>query len=141
MLDLLDVGGVECALASGHGRRGAGLVRRLLAEQAPDQIIRSDLELRFLALCREAGLPRPAVNTRIEANGTTYEVDFLWRAHQLIVETDGCGPHDTRAAFESDRRPDADLLLAGFRAVRFTWRQVEHEPADVAATLRALLDA
>jgi hypothetical protein len=141
MLDLLDVGSVECALASGHGRRGAGLVRRLLAEHAPDQLTRSELEERFIALCREADVPLPAVNTRIEANGTTYEVDFLWRAHQLIVETDGWGPHHTRDAFEADRQRDAALLVAGHRVVRFTWRRITREPRAVAATLRALLQA
>jgi very-short-patch-repair endonuclease len=141
MLDLLDVQAVQDALSHGRGRRGAGLVRSLLAEDGADGITRSELEERFLTLCREADLPRPAVNTRIVANGTTYEVDFLWRAHHLIAETDGWGPHHTRAAFESDRRRDADLLVAGLRVVRFTWRQITREPGAVAATLRALLAA
>jgi very-short-patch-repair endonuclease len=132
---------VQDALSHGRGRRGAGALRSLLAEHGPDQITRSELEERFLTLCREADLPRPAVNTRVEANGTTYEVDFFWRAHQLIAETDGWGPHHTRAAFEADRRRDADLLLAGFRVVRLTWRQITREPGAVAATLRALLAA
>lgn len=82
---------------------------------------------------------RPAVNTRIEANGTTYEVDFLWRAQRLVTETDGWGPHRTHSAFEADRRRDADLLVAGFRVVRFTWSQITREPQSVRATLRALL--
>jgi hypothetical protein len=30
-------------------------------------------------------------------------------------------------------------MLAGWRVVRFTWRQVLFEPAYVAATLRSLL--
>ena len=141
MLDLLDVRHVEHALAGGRGRRGAGLVRTLLAEDNSDGITRSELEERFLALCGDAGLPRPAVNARIEANGTAYEVDFLWRAHQLVVETDGWGPHHTRDAFEADRRRDADLLVAGLRVVRFTWRQITREPGAVAATLRSLLGA
>ena len=141
MLGLLDVDAVQGALGSGHGRRGASVVRGLLAEQGADAITRSELEERFLALCRGASLPLPKVNTRIEANGATYEVDFLWRTQRLAAETDGWGPHRTHSAFEADRRRDANLLVAGFRVVRFTWRTVTREPDSVANTLRALLEA
>jgi hypothetical protein len=126
-------------VSNGRGRRGAGALRSLLAEHAPDHITRSGLEDRFLTVCLDAGLPLPEVNTRIEANGTTYEVDFLWRAQRLVAETDGWGPHNTRDAFETDRRRDAALLVAGLRVVRFTWRQITREPGDVAETLHALL--
>jgi very-short-patch-repair endonuclease len=81
------------------------------------------------------------INARVDARGSTYEVDFLWRAQHLVVETDGWGPHRTRNAFEADRRRDADLLVGGLQVVRFTWRQIAHEPEAVAATLRALLEA
>ncbi len=47
--------------------------------------------------------------------------------------------HTTRRAFDSDRWRDQQLMLLGWRVVRFTWRQVMFEPAYVAATLRALL--
>ncbi len=140
-LDLLDVRAVERARASGRGRRGAGLVRSLLAEGGVDAITRSQLEERFLKLCRNASLPLPEVNTRIEADGTTYEVDFLWRAQRLVVETDGWGPHHTRDAFEADRRRDAALLVAGLQVARFTWRQVSREPTTVASTVCSLLEA
>lgn len=141
MLDLLDVQAVQEALSCGRGRRGAGALRSLLAEDRADCITRSELEERLLTLCREADLPLPAVNTRIDADATTYEVDFLWRAQRLVVETDGWGPHHTRDAFEADRRRDAALLVAGLRVVRFTWRQITREPGAVSATLRALLQA
>ena len=141
MLDLLDVRAVERARASGRGRRGAGLVRSLLADGGVDAITRSQLEERFLKLCRNASLPLPEVNTRIEADGTTYEVDFLWRAQRLVVETDGWGPHHTRDTFEADRRRDAALLVAGLQVVRFTWRQVSREPSTVASTVCSLLEA
>ena len=141
MLALLDVHAVQDALSNGHGRRGTATVRTLLAESGPDHVTRSELEERFLALCRNAPLPLPEVNARVTANGTTYEVDFLWRARGLVAETDGWGPHRTRDAFESDRRRDADLLVAGLRVVRFTWHLVTEEAHTVAATLRALLDA
>jgi very-short-patch-repair endonuclease len=68
------------------------------------------------------------------------EADFLWRERRLIVEVDGRDVHTTRRAFERDRRRDQRLVLAGWRVLRFTWRQVLFEPAYVAATLRGLLE-
>jgi len=58
---------------------------------------------------------------------------------RLIVETDGRDVHTTRQAFERDRERDQRLMLASWRVVRFTWRQLTREPERVAATLRALL--
>jgi very-short-patch-repair endonuclease len=45
----------------------------------------------------------------------------------------------TTAAFEEDRRRDADLMLAGYRVVRITWRRLRDEPGEVARTVLELL--
>src|SRR5205823_5583474 len=89
MLGILDVAAIRGVLGNGHGRPGAGRLRALLLDDAVDVFTRSELEERFLSLCLDAGLARPAVNARVEANGTTYEVDFLWREQRLVIETDG----------------------------------------------------
>ena len=68
-------------------------------------------------------------------------IDFAWPAQRLAVETDGRRFHGGRLAFERDRRRDQRLTVAGWRPLRFTWRQVVQRPADVAATLRALLSS
>jgi very-short-patch-repair endonuclease len=109
--------------------------RRLpLGGQLEPEHTRSELESRFLALCRRHHLPKPEVNVRVGP----FLVDFLWRARRLVVEVDGFGAHGTRSAFEADRARDAQLTM-GFDVVRFTWRQVVEEASAVAATLRALL--
>jgi very-short-patch-repair endonuclease len=111
---------------------------RLITEEELDQepdLTRSELERLFLRLCRRHRLPQPEVNVRLGP----YEVDFLWRAEQLIVETDGYRHHGNRAAFESDRARDAYLQSQGFRVLRFTYRQLHDEPRDVAASLGALV--
>jgi very-short-patch-repair endonuclease len=109
---------------------------RLIPRATPElQITRSELEERMLALIADHGLPQPRTNTMV--NG--HEVDFHWPHARLIVETDGAATHLTAAAFEADRRRDVALLLAGYRVVRFTYRQVVEEPERVAAILRALL--
>jgi very-short-patch-repair endonuclease len=89
----------------------------------------------MLSLCQSFRLPTPEVNTTIEG----YEVDFVWPEQKLIVETDGWGAHGTRAAFERDRRRDADLLAAGWRVLRISYERLEQEPAWVAARIARAL--
>jgi very-short-patch-repair endonuclease len=101
---------------------------------APDRT-RSELEARLLALCRRRRVPNPRVNARVGP----FVVDFLWPEQRLIVEVDGWESHRTRSAFEVDRARDARLKLLGYEVLRFTWRQVESDPARVGATIRALL--
>lgn len=57
--------------------------------------------------------------------------DFAWPELKLIVETDGWAAHGTRRAFAGDRRRDRRLDAAGWRVIRFTWYEVEHEPERV----------
>jgi hypothetical protein len=119
-----------------HGRRGYGRLQTVSARHEPGTTrTRSDLEDLFLALCERFGLPRPAVNSLLLG----HEVDFLWRDARLVVEVDGGAAHGTRAAFEEDRRRDAELAVAGQTVVRFTEARLEQAPAAVAAQVGALL--
>lgn len=115
------------------GRRGAPRLRTLLAREDGPSLTRSEAEERMLALVGRARLPPPRVNARVAG----YEVDLLWPRHRLVIEVDGFRFHSSRAAFERDRRRDAELGRAGYRVIRFTWRQLEEEPAYVVATLAA----
>ncbi len=141
VLRLFDHRAVAEALNRGRGRRGAALLRRVLADSArAHTFTRSELEERFLALCRSAGLPQPRVNAWVElAPGDGLEVDFLWPAQRIIAETDGRAAHATRWAFENDRRRDQRLIAAGYTVVRFTWDQVTSRPQEVDATLAGLI--
>jgi very-short-patch-repair endonuclease len=98
---------------------------------------RSELERRFLRLCRRHGLPKPEVNVRVGP----YEVDFLWRDRKVIVETDGYATYGGRSAFNGDKTRDARLRTVGYSVQRFAYRHVTHEAAFVAETVRALLGA
>jgi very-short-patch-repair endonuclease len=89
----------------------------------------------MLELIVSAGLPRPEVNATVAG----HEVDFLWRSQRLVLEVDGYAFHHTRAAFEADRRRDAQLQDAGHRVVRTTWQQLTHEPVAVIARLSRAL--
>ena len=137
----LDMRTIDDVLERADGRRGAALLRAVLAEHRVGSTpTRNVLEEALLRICREIGAPPDAVNQWIAfPEGSGAEADFLWRAQRLIVEVDGRDPHTTRRAFESDRRRDQRLMLLGWRVVRFTWRQVMFEPASVARTLCGLL--
>jgi very-short-patch-repair endonuclease/predicted transcriptional regulator of viral defense system len=140
VLRLFDLGAVKDVLDRAGRRRGAGVLRAVLADYEEPTLTRSRLEERFLALVRNASLPSPSVNAWITLrDGVAYQADFLWREHRLIVETDGRDVHTTRKAFDHDRERDQRLTLAGFTVVRFTWQQVTREPRRVAEALRGLL--
>jgi very-short-patch-repair endonuclease len=113
---------------------------RLIASvdlEPEEAFTRSNLELLFLRFCRRHRLPAPEVNARAAG----YEVDFLWRGPRVVVETDSFRHHGHRAAFESDRARDARLQSLGYRALRFTWRQITETPDEVAHTVRIVLNA
>lgn len=138
---VLDMTAIDDVLARADGRHGAALLESVLREHKLGcTLTRNELEEAFLCICRAAGLPPDAVNVWIAfPDGGGAEADFLWRARHLIIEVDGRDVHTTRRAFATDRRRDQRLAMLGYRVIRFTWHQVMHEPAYVAATLRALL--
>jgi predicted transcriptional regulator of viral defense system len=142
VLRKFDLRTVEEVLSRAAGRRGAAVLKRVLANYDGPTLTNRELEERFLALCRRASVPGPEVNGWISLDdGIAFQVDFIWRAERLAVETDGWGSHGTRQAFENDRRRDRRLSLAGWTIVRFTWRDVERGPAEVTETLAGLLEA
>jgi very-short-patch-repair endonuclease len=97
--------------------------------------MRSDLEEKFLILCRRYGLPLPETNAKVGR----WEVDFLWREERLVVETDSFAYHRGSVAFEDDHARDLDLRGAGFSVHRFTEQQLEEEPERVVADVARVL--
>jgi very-short-patch-repair endonuclease len=135
-LGLCGAGELRTLIETHAGRAGAGVLARVLeSHQVGSTITRSDLEERFLALCRRYRLPQPGVNVPLLG----YVVDFLWPGAGLVVEVDGQASHGTRAAFQSDRDRDGRLAVAGYRVIRFTWWDVTRRPAVVADRVRRLL--
>lgn len=135
-LRLLDMRAIQDVREHSPGRHGLKPLRLLLASYHPPAPTRSELERRFVELCRDAALPPPAINVMVGG----FEVDAAWPDHGLVVELDGFAFHRTRAAFERDRARDASLQLSGYRVLRLTDRRLANEPAVVVETLRALLE-
>jgi very-short-patch-repair endonuclease len=140
VLRLFDLRAVEDVLERANGRRGAAVLRAVLARLEEPALTDSDLEERFLMLCRAASLPSPKVNEWLDIDELpAVRADFLWRAERLVIETDGWESHGTRQAFERDRRRDERLKLAGYELLRFTRRRIVADPSGVMSTVAELL--
>lgn len=128
---------MEVMLSRGRGWGGTRKLRLALAEWDPLEVeTRTVLEVAMLRICREHGLPAPAVNAVVGS----YQPDFLWMTERLIVETDGFGSHGTFASFKGDRRRDVDLKLAGFSVSRFSYEDVLRYGTETGHRLKGLLE-
>ena len=108
-----------------RGCKGVGKLRRIAWEVDPEALeTKSVPEIDFLALCREANLPTPAVNVLAEG----HLVDFLWSAQKVIVETDSWSHHGDKPTFEKDHQRDVDLIAAGYDVHRATYKMLERNP-------------
>jgi uncharacterized protein DUF559 len=132
---VFDLGAVDRLIARSTGRHGLRPLTNALARYRPAPFTRSELERRFVELCRRAGLPEPSANLWI-AGG---EADMAWPERRLVVELDTQAHHATEAAFERDRQRDGALQLAGYRVLRVTDRRLHRQPDDVVRAVRSLL--
>ena len=107
---LLDLDALDDVIARSHGRRRVALLTDVLKAHRPGKVVRSELEQRFLELCRNHGIPEPETNVRIAVAGRRYELDCLWPDSGVVVELDGARAHDTARAFETDRARDTALV-------------------------------
>jgi very-short-patch-repair endonuclease len=141
VLRMLDVAAVDASL-SRHRRRGSRLLRAVLEDwgvAANPVLLRSDLEARLLPLIVARGLPVPLCNQKKMVGGRRMELDLLWPERRLVVEGDGRKVHDTAVAFERDRKRDRDLVRAGYRVLRITWKQLEREADEIVTAIAQLL--
>jgi hypothetical protein len=135
-LRLLDVAAVDRLLGDLHGHRGRVPLQRALELYRDDGFFRSGGERRLVELFREAGIPRPYVNTWVEG----HEIDLFWENEQFAVELDSWEHHRTRRSFEEDRKRQEDFAAAGIEMVRITGRRLTQDPTGVAVRLKAMLD-
>jgi very-short-patch-repair endonuclease len=129
-LGLVDPEGLREGLESHRGQRGVGKLRTLL-DRHTFRLTDSELEARFLAIVRRAGLPLPMTRQRV--NG--FRVDFYWPSLGLVVETDGLRYHRTPAQQARDLVRDQAHIAAGMTPLRFTHAQVRFDPTSVRETL------
>lgn len=119
-------------------RAGIRKLRDVLTQEGGPRFTRSEAEVRFLELMRQAELPLPRTNARVGP----FELDAVWPRERVVVEIDGYRYHRSRDRFEADRRKDAWLTAHGYRVIRITWRQLTDRPTRSAVQIgRALAEA
>ena len=69
----------------------------------------------------------------------TKRVDCRWPEQRLTVELDSYRYHNSRYAWEQDRRREREARARGDEFRRYTWGDVFEHPAAMLAELRALL--
>lgn len=110
-------------------------IRALRAAAADPGLTRSQYERRLVELASLAELPPPQTNVVIHGK----ELDLFWPEARLGIEVDAYGTHGGTAAFEDDRKVDADLAAANLDTRRFTGRRIDEHPYAVIARVAALL--
>jgi hypothetical protein len=123
---------VDAVLARRPGSRGAAKLRRVLRGDA--HVTLSTLERRFLKLLHEAGLPLPITNR--PAGGR--RVDCRWPDHGLTVELDSYRYHNSRHAWELDRRREREARARGDEFRRYTYGDVFDSPRLMLSELSGL---
>ncbi|MGH7301075.1 MAG: hypothetical protein ACREJE_11740, partial [Candidatus Rokuibacteriota bacterium] len=104
---------------AGRGRKGTAAMRAIL-EARPEGYAapESELEVRFLALLRDAGLPEPVRQLNAgDDDGWIGRVDFAYPAQRVLIELDGRAYHTAKLDRDADRTRDARLRGAGWRTV------------------------
>jgi hypothetical protein len=124
---------VEAVLARRPRSRGAKRLKAILRGDA--HIVLSKLEARFLKLLRKAGLPLPTTN---RPAGGKY-VDCRWSEYKVTIELDSYTFHNTRHAWEQDRRREREAYVRGDQFRRYTWGDVFEDPGPMMRELQALL--
>jgi predicted transcriptional regulator of viral defense system len=135
-LRIFDMRAVEETLARSNGRRGATALRKALTEihgEPPD--LKSRLEHRFRNYCKKRKLPIPAFNVVIAG----FLIDAVWEHKKLLVELDSRRHHMGIREFETDRKRDTKLQMAGYRIARVTDHRLKHEADELEADLWSLL--
>ena len=99
------------------GRRPT-LIQELLAKRLPGyEPGDSDSEVRLMRVIVEGGLPEPVLHHRVVVDATPYVPDLAYPDVKLAIEYDGYEVHNTRSAFDHDRRRANRLTAAGWRRV------------------------
>ena len=124
---------VERVLRRRPNTPGAGKLRLIMAGDEP--VVLSKLEAAFLDLLRRANLPRPITNKP----AGTKRVDCRWPEHGLTIEIDSYRFHNSRYAWEQDRRREREARARGDEFRRYTYGDVLEDTSYMLAELHDLL--
>ena len=125
---------VEAILSRRPNTPGAAKLRTVMRGEV--HVSLSGLERKFLLRLRAARLMLPPQTNRPAG---TKRVDCRWPEQRLTVELDSYRFHNSRYAWEQDRRREREARARGDDFRRYTYGDVFEHPAAMLTELRALL--
>jgi very-short-patch-repair endonuclease len=136
----IDDGHLIRELVDSRGRTGNRQLRRLLAGIEPGA--HAESERRLHAILRRGGVLGWFPQYRLELVGRTVIADAALPDARIVLEVDGRRYHDAASdRFEDDRLRQNALIVAGWRVLRFTWRELNDHPDRVLRRIQQLLAA
>lgn len=124
------------ALGQAPGRHPSKLWT-LIAERGTEPIQgESRPEIRMSRVLAAGGLPTPVAQHWVRVGGESYRLDLAYPELKVAIEYDGWDTHRSRTSFDSDRRRDRNLQLAGWVVLRITSQTSDTE---IVETVRAFL--
>ncbi|MFL6003115.1 MAG: hypothetical protein ACJ72P_09930 [Nocardioides sp.] len=134
-----DVGPAELVEAAASVRgKGAARARRVAAHASP--LAANPFESMLRAIAIETGLAvRPQVPISLGPDEVVHP-DVVDSGRQLALEADSWEFHSTRDAYARDCRRYTLLVVHGWTVLRFTWRQVMHDPDFVRWCLVSVIE-
>jgi len=127
---------------AGRGRRGVGVLRRIVTTRALGaSIADSGAEALLARILKHHGLPAPIHHHLVRhADTVIAELDYAYPAQRIAIELDGYGPHlRSRQTFNHDRVRQNALELQGWHVLRYTVDRLTRQPAHVADEVRRML--
>jgi predicted transcriptional regulator of viral defense system len=115
-----------------RGRPGVVRTREMLEQRLGVEIGTDLFEQMVLEIVAEYGLPLPIPQFPVIVNGEKYFLDLAWPAVKRFVECDGWDTHALPQAITSDDLRQNDLVLAGWKPLRFSWHTVKYDRPVVA---------
>lgn len=141
VLEVLNVREIDGILLESR-RRGEKKLNRALEpwrRYTPRVRLRSRMEAKMLPLLTHHNLPIPETNVKLTIEQEVFEVDFFWRDHLVVVETDGGRYHDNPMAQARDGHRNRVLARAGYRVPRIGWDELWDEPDRAIAEIQRYL--
>jgi phosphatidylserine/phosphatidylglycerophosphate/cardiolipin synthase-like enzyme len=120
----------------GRGRAGVPQVRALVDRTEGRPLGDSWLEQQAIRIVTQAGLPVPRCQVHVRRpDRKIARVDLVWDVPRLVAELAGQRSHATRRQRQADAERAANLVLAGYRVLEFTYEDVTERPDYVVATI------
>jgi Transcriptional regulator, AbiEi antitoxin/Protein of unknown function (DUF559) len=118
--------------------RWPGISRARRVVDFANGLAESALESCARVFLHEQGLSAPELQVHISGRDGTViaRVDFFWRRHGVIAESDGLLKYDSGERAIAELKRDRLLREAGYEVIHFTWQELFSDPVRVAGRIR-----